>query len=599
MNIILYLLLIVTVAFSSQTFEIKYFEDKNSHLNIYDINTNQFKDLNNTKFGFSESTFWFKLKIQNTDSGVKIFEFLDSRLDEAYLYDDTLILKQSMGDKIPFTNREFNDPNIAFTLQTNKTYFIKVLNTSKVNVEYKIWEEDAYLTHMDKKNILKGVYFGALIIMLLYNMIIYIFLRQRVFLEYVIYHLSLAYVMIYYTGVSAQLFFPNAANLDASTVYIHAAALCTIMATQFFRSFVNTATTTPRIDKVLLSFMLLHAFLAFLSIFHLFYHLNHIIFNLTMMILSIFLLWSSLYIYIKQKNATALFYFFAWLIMMVGIVLTSLTLMNLIPRNDFTTNMFQFGSLFEILLLSMGLSYRYKVKQDELLKKNVIIQEQAKMVAMGEMLQNIAHQWRQPLSEINAVAMKIDADYYKNNLTSEVLNNELERIENITEHMSSTIESFNTYFSKNKTIDETTIRDIIDKSLRIIEAKITKNKIDLDIYIDSDVKFKTNSGELIQVLLVILNNAIEVLDERNSINKAISIKYKYVNKKHLISFEDNAGGVSNEIIKKIFDPYFSTKFKSNGIGIGLYMAKTLIEDSMKGKLSVSNTKNGAKFLIEL
>ena len=598
MKIILYLLLISISLFSYDNIDIKYYEDKSAILSITDIQVlqkSEFKELGSTKFGFSKSAFWLKVD----SSGKKVLELLDSRLDEAYIYDDSFTLLYQMGDKIPFVNRIYNDPNIAFPLEKNRVYYIKVMNTSKMNLEYKLWDEKEYLSHVNTKNILKGFYFGALIIMLMYNMIIYIFLRERVFLEYVLYHLSLAYVMVYYTGVSAQLFFPNKANMDASTVYIHVAAVCTILATQFFRSFLNTAKITPRIDKILLSFMSLHAVLALLSVFHLFYHLNHIVFNVTMMLMSIFLLGTSLYIYRKKKNTIALFYFFAWLLMMIGIILTSLTLMNLIPRNDFTVNMFQFGSLFELLLLSMGLSYRYKIGQDKLLKKNIIIQEQSKMAAMGEMLQNIAHQWRQPLSEINAVAMKIDADYYKKTLTTDVLNNEIQRIENITEHMSTTIESFNTYFSKNKKVDETNIKEIVEKSLQIIEAKIIKSKINVKIDINSSEKIRINSTELMQVILVILNNAIDVLDERNVENKVIYISYNYSKKKHFLAFEDNAGGISNKIINKIFEPYFSTKFKSNGIGIGLYMAKMLIEDSMKGKIFASNTKNGAKFLIEL
>jgi len=605
MQIILYLLLISISLFSSNLTDIKYYEDKSAILNISDVQELQesrFTELNSTKFGFSESAFWLKVQITSSHTGKqtkKVLELLDSRLDEAYIYDDTSILLYSMGDKIPFINRQYNDPNIAFQIEENRVYYIKVLNTSKMNLEYKLWDEKEYLSHIDTKNIMKGFYFGALIIMLIYNMIIYIFLRERVFLEYVLYHLSLAYVMVYYTGVSAQLFLSKKADLDASTVYIHVAAICTILATQFFRSFLNTAKITPKIDKILLSFMLLHAVLAFLSVFHLFYHLNHIVFNVTMMLMSIFLLGSSLYIYIKKKSTVALFYFFAWFVMMFGIILTSLTLMNIIPRNDFTVNMFQFGSLFEIALLSMGLSYRYKVRQDELLKKNIIIQEQSKMAAMGEMLQNIAHQWRQPLSEINAVAMKIDADYYEKKLTAKLLDNEIERIENITEHMSTTIESFNTYFKKNKELNETNVKEIVDRSLRIIEAKMIKSKINLEIDIKSITTIRINSTELIQVILVILNNAIDVLDERNIKNKVIHINYNYLNNKHFLAFEDNAGGISSEIIDKIFEPYFSTKFKSNGIGIGLYMAKMLIEDSMKGKIFASNTKNGAKFLIEL
>jgi len=600
MKFIVYILIFTSFLFSQDNFNIKYFEDSSKNISIeeiYNLDIDKFKPLREKKFGFTNSAYWLKININSSDNKTKILEFLDSRLDFLYLYNDKGVLLNSMGDMLPFINRYYNDPNITLPLMTNSTYYIKLLNKSRMNIEYKLWEKEEYLAHVESKNLLKAFYFGALIIMLIYNFVIFLFLKERAILDYVIYHIGFMYLMIYYNGISAQLFFPTEANLDASTVLIHVGAFCTIMATQFIRSFLNTKIDTPKIDKILLFFMLLHLISGVLSFLEIGYHINHIFFNITMMIESLFLLYVGLYIYIVKKNKVALFYFFGWLMMMIGIILTSLTIMNIIPRNDFTSNILQLGSLFEISLLSMGIAYRYKLKQEELLNKNTIIQDQSKLASMGEMLQNIAHQWRQPLSEINAVAMKIDADFYKKRLDALTLEEDLQRIENITYHMSNTIESFNSYFKDNKQLDITTLEIVINKALNLMDG--TLKDIEIKLLIEDKSNININISEFIQVILVILNNAVDALISNEIKNKTITIRIKKLKNKSILEIEDNAGGIKEENLDKIFEPYFSTKFKSDGIGIGLYMAKMLVEESLKGTLSVLNTEDGARFKIIL
>jgi signal transduction histidine kinase len=230
-------------------------------------------------------------------------------------------------------------------------------------------------------------------------------------------------------------------------------------------------------------------------------------------------------------------------------------------------------------------------------KKDEILREQSKLSSMGEMLRNIAHQWRQPLSEINAVAMKIDADFYKKRLNASKLESNIQRLENITEHMSNTIESFNSYFKEKKQSDATTLQTVVEKSLNIMDTSLKDIKVDVEIKDDSTIEL--NISDFIQVLHIILNNAVDALISEDIQNKTITITVKKVDDKHTIEIEDNGGGIKEENIDKIFEPYYSTKFKANGIGIGLYIAKVIIEENLKGTLRVSNTLKGARFTITL
>jgi C4-dicarboxylate-specific signal transduction histidine kinase len=317
-----------------------------------------------------------------------------------------------------------------------------------------------------------------------------------------------------------------------------------------------------------------------------------------MLIQSVFLLYVGLYMMVVKKNRIAIFYFTGWFTMMFGIIITGLVAMSVIPRNDFTVNFFQFGTLVEVALLSMGLAYRYKINQEQLAEKTKVIHEQAKLASMGEMLRHIAHQWRQPLSEINSVAMRIETDHRRKTLDNISLDKNIEQIENLTEHMSKTIQDFNGYFKSDKEKVDRALDEVVDKALDLVWSGLKKSDIRVDKSIESVEKVNIVEGELIQVLLVLLNNARDALNSSDAQEKWIKIRVaKEEDGKHIIEVEDSAGGIDKENLSKVFEPYFSTKFESQGVGIGLYMSKMIVEESLDGTLNVSNSTHGAKFTL--
>lgn len=225
--------------------------------------------------------------------------------------------------------------------------------------------------------------------------------------------------------------------------------------------------------------------------------------------------------------------------------------------------------------------------------KEKIMFHQSKLVSIGEMTNSIAHQWRQPLNSINSAVMGIDSYLFKNNIENPEINLKLEEIEVQTQYMSKTIEDFSNFLNPKKHKGEYDLKDIVEKTLTIIRTKLSKNNIDYKtIEINKSTIFCTE-GEIIQVLIIILNNAIDALLE-NKINKPSICIYIYKGK---IAIEDNAGGIKKKDINSIFLPYFSTKEASEGLGIGLHLAKSIVEESNNGKLSVKNKNDGARFLI--
>lgn len=235
----------------------------------------------------------------------------------------------------------------------------------------------------------------------------------------------------------------------------------------------------------------------------------------------------------------------------------------------------------------------------ELREKDKLLIAQSKLAAVGETLAHIAHQWKQPLSQINSVVANIDADFEDNLLDKNKLEEHLNEIEKLTFYMADTIESFNTYLQPNDKKELFSIKDAFDKSFELVYKLLDSKNIQCNIKIQNELYVTGVQNEFIQALLVILNNAKDILCERKIKYKQIDVNIYTKGLKVYIDISDNAGGIDNKYFDKIFDPYFTTKPHSQGTGHGLCMAKMIVEKSMNGKLNVINTNIGAKFSIIL
>jgi DNA-binding response OmpR family regulator len=233
----------------------------------------------------------------------------------------------------------------------------------------------------------------------------------------------------------------------------------------------------------------------------------------------------------------------------------------------------------------------------EIKKKNEMLIQQSKMAAMGEMIGIIAHQWKQPLNSISLLNQNLLFSYKTDQLTEDVVDTTAKKITENLSFMSTTIDNFRNFFKPNKDKTEFFIHECIKSTLNILYAPFKKYRIDIEI-IGEDIKLNTYKSELQQVLLNIISNAKDVLVEKKVKEPKILVIVNDSEDKIFVDIEDNGGGISEDIKDKIFDIYFSTK-GDNGTGIGLYMVKMIIDESIKGKISVSNTQDGAKFTLEI
>lgn len=228
-----------------------------------------------------------------------------------------------------------------------------------------------------------------------------------------------------------------------------------------------------------------------------------------------------------------------------------------------------------------------------------LLVQKSRLIALGEMISNIAHQWRQPLSELSSILMNIKFKHSMGKLDKESMDKKSKEAEIVLDYMSHTIDDFRNFFMPKKDKEEFFLIDAIKSVMTIISSALEYNNIKVEVNIDDDLKLNTYINEYEQVLLNIISNAKDVLIQNKIENPLIKIFAEKQSNHIILYIEDNAGGVQVNPKSKIFEPYFTTKNDSDGTGIGLYMSKLIIDKNMKGKLRVKNTNYGARFIINV
>ncbi len=249
--------------------------------------------------------------------------------------------------------------------------------------------------------------------------------------------------------------------------------------------------------------------------------------------------------------------------------------------------------------INKNLKNQVKIEVRKSREKDKLLIEQSRQAAMGEMIGNIAHQWRQPLNALGLVLQNVQISYQRGKLNDEQVDRIVTKGMKLINKMSTTIDDFRNFFKPNKIKEKFNIYKAINDSLQLIEASLKNNNISVEIKAKNIYIIYGYPNEFSQVILNLLSNAKDVLIDRKVQNAKIIINIYGNNLNFIIELEDNAGGVNKEIIDKIFEPYFTTKDEGKGTGIGLYMSKMIIEGNMSGKITVSNTELGAIFKIIL
>lgn len=262
----------------------------------------------------------------------------------------------------------------------------------------------------------------------------------------------------------------------------------------------------------------------------------------------------------------------------------------------------------ELLEINENLEKKVEEEVQKNRNKDKHILQQSRLAQMGEMISMIAHQWRQPLGSISAVAasVKLKSVLNKFDITTdlgrkeqkEFIADSMGKIESYIQFLTHTIDDFRNFFKPDKQKENTTLVSLVNRTLEIIGKALEINGIIVNVENHTTKELLTYTSEVTQVILNILKNAEDIFKERETKNRQISIVIRLSNGMQYLEIEDNAGGIDETVLPHIFEPYFSTKNEKNGTGLGLYMSKTIIEEHCGGKISAINGVSGAKFIIE-
>ncbi len=301
---------------------------------------------------------------------------------------------------------------------------------------------------------------------------------------------------------------------------------------------------------------------------------------------------------LEKRQTEKIFYFifkisliFIIIIFMTSIIFAIFIMDNFKEMNSSLEHMVN-QKTKELQKLNENLEIKIQKEVENSRKKDRIMFQQAKLASLGEMLQNIAHQWRQPLGSLSLIIQSFQTKNLKGKLTDKFIDQKVEDGLKIAENMSQTIDDFRNFFNPDKSKKYFTIKECIEHSLELSKYILEKANIEIYLLISKDMLIYGYFNELSHVFLNLINNSKDALLKNKNIDKKkILIVVKKNNNFTLISFIDNGGGIDQKTATKIFEPYFTTKYKNSGTGLGLYMSKQIIETHMNGKINFKNIKH--------
>ena len=253
----------------------------------------------------------------------------------------------------------------------------------------------------------------------------------------------------------------------------------------------------------------------------------------------------------------------------------------------------------ELELLHKTLEARVIKMVADLRRKDQILIQQSRLASMGEMIGNIAHQWRQPLNNVALIIQNVQIQFNSGTLTREEMDSDIHEAMEALLKMSHTIDDFRNFYREDKEKQRFFISKAVNRVMELVTPTLSNHHIQVEIESDEAVDAIGFQNEYMQALLNIIANSREAGGERNVPHPRIFIRITQENGRSVLYIRDNCGGIPEDILPKIFDPYFTTRGPDRGTGIGLYMSKVIVEQNMAGHLTARNVADGAEFRIEV
>jgi len=590
-------------------------------------------------FNFSSSAYWFYFDVNNSETGVlkRLLAFEPTWLDQI----DVEVTSPSGakqyyrgGDRYPFSDRTFKHPRTIFEIDLQpgiSTVTVRVETRDPFVVVMELWEERAFYEYDDGFSKYIGFFYGILIAMAVYNLFLYIAIRDRMYAFYVGYLFFFLLMNFTYSGYAFPSFWPEYPELGnwAHSIAIY---LYTLSGLAFAMVFLSTKAKLPRVHRALLIYVGIVGAVFLLSSLTGGYAHNVATSILFVVLFSVIAFALGIISWLRG-NRTARFYILATTTGLFGAMITAFTVSSILPYSFYTYRAVDLGMILDAMLLSLALADRYKVlererdrlqfqeeKHKELLKQKEafakelegrvqeeleknrkqegIMLKQYQQAALGNMIGVIAHQLKQPLNAIGLYIQNMGESFRHGELTPDEMEKAQAKVWNSVVFMSRTIDDFRNFFRPDKERQSFLLGEAVEKVLGLLDQQAVAQDVRIDIVSTRPIRVTSHENELQQVLLNLLTNAFDVFRERRVENPTVRIELAEEDQNAVIRIEDNGGGIPETALSHMFEIYYTTKGES-GTGLGLYMSRMIVTESLGGEITVANGERGARFVIHL
>jgi len=574
------ILLLVTLLSFVMATEIKSIEEvllyktTKSKETITDIKTKQklFKKIAKSE-DFSEKgiSYWLQIKLSDEmKSGDYMVRYVGLDFDVSTFTSEQDMKKLKIGGvskKLTFEYKRGRDSKVYY-FHLVPTYLDSMHSISIQTIEEFYTDTQNYFYYLT----ICGFILGLILMAGFYNAFMYYYNREKAFIYYAFMQLFMVLVLVFYTGLVMD-------SGYTMTMYNFFSLMVALFATLFTREFFKTSLHVPQLDMLLRFYLFLLAF----DMLYLIFTGKSIV-----SMLRLYSIFGFVYIVIgfyrwRQGFTPANFFLIGW-----GALILSLFVVEY-GEEDFWISPLLLGSPIEAILLAIALAYKIKLIQNEKEQQKELMVHQSKLASMGEMIGNIAHQWRQPLTHLSYTVMNIQDAFKHNSLDESYLDKKVNEANGQIEFMSQTIDDFRDFYAVSKIKEKFSLKIETEHVLALMKHSLEEMDIVIEFVVVEDLEITNYKNEYKQVLLNFLSNAKDALIKNVTLSPKITISIN----KNEVTIVDNAGGIQEKNLNKIFEPYFTTK--ENHSGIGLYMSKMIVERNMGGKLSVRNVENGAEF----
>lgn len=569
-------------------------------------------------FGYDNRTYWVKFDIQNPQNSAlkQLLElgFVPMDFVDLYLFDTKgkLLKTYRSGDLRPIDQRILHNKYHLFPLEfeshESKTIMMKLKNSGAMVIDLKLHNSSTFWESIYPNRESFIIAFLVIIIFFtFYNVILFFSLKEMSFIYYFLAMFSMFVMQASLFGIAYQ--YTPFFGLWNITVALNITGALFILFSVFFVSkFFELDIYVPKIYRISTRLILtIYIPLIVLMLFPQTYSKVLPLIPLAGMLMVAFILVLA-FIGYKRSNVNSRYIFIGWLMSGGLMIVYILELTGILESKMINDLLLRVGTLIEMIFFSFALGdklkfIKSKASEAEIkaLESEKLMLINARLAVAGETVGNIAHQWRQPLNRLSMVLLKMQSDlHFKPDLDKKTLIDEAKKSEIILKNMSDTIDIFLDFFSDRQSDETFNLSEAIEEALFIIGDSFKNKGITLvrDFELN-DVNIHGSKSEFAQVILNLLSNAQNALAGRHIVEPTILIKAKRLQGAILIHIDDNAGGITFSPVEKIFEPYISTSEDKNGKGLGLYIAKNIIETRFLGDISVKNTVKGARFTITL